>query len=49
MGVDPDFIERAQTSRVRRWLHFWDEQTAYETYKAQEAAWRMSGGAERVH
>jgi hypothetical protein len=49
MHISPLEVERAPLSRVRRWIYFWDEQTMYDSYRAQEAAWQATHPNERMH
>ncbi len=47
MNLNPLELERAPRSRVRQWLDFAEERAMYESYRAEEAAWRASRG--RTH
>jgi len=42
MRISPLELERAPLSRVLEWLHFWDEQTAYDNYRTQEEIWQAT-------
>jgi hypothetical protein len=42
MRVDPDVFRDKPRSRVLEWLHYANEQTLYDNYRAEEAAWRAT-------
>lgn len=48
MNLSPLEVEAAPKSRVLEWIEFANEQSMFESYRAEEAAWRASG-AGRVH
>jgi hypothetical protein len=42
MQIDPDLLLAKPRSRVLEYLHYQNEQTLYDNWRAEEAAWRAS-------